>query len=69
MEEFALDDAPPGEWLINLVYINDTNNSKPVYLKYTEYQNYATAEQTKAIKIINLANHENKVTLGKITLN
>lgn len=69
MEEFALDDAPPGEWLINVAYFNDDDNASSVYLKYTAFENYATPNETKVIKIINLQNQQKKVTLGKITLN
>ena len=69
MEEFALDDAPPGVWLVNVEYFNEDEDSTPVYLKYTAFENYATPQETKTIKIIDLRNQQSKVTLGKITLN
>lgn len=67
MEEFALDDAPPGEWLVNIQYF-DGATDVPVYLKYTIFLNYATPEETKTTKIIKLFEQTDKVTLGKITL-
>lgn len=69
MEEFAMDDAPPGEWLINVEYFNENGDTAPVYLKYTAFENYATLKETKTVKIINLKEQQTKVTLGKITLN
>lgn len=67
MEEFALDDAPPGEWLIN-VQCFDQDPKQPVYLKYTVFLNYATPEEEKQTKVIKLHEQTDKVTLGKITL-
>jgi tetratricopeptide (TPR) repeat protein len=67
MEEFALDDAPPGEWLVNVQYFEGAIEV-PVYLKYTLFLNYATPEETKMTKIIKLFEQTDKVTLGKITL-
>jgi tetratricopeptide (TPR) repeat protein len=67
MEEFALDDAPPGEWLVNVQFFEGAIEV-PVYLKYTLFLNYATPQETKITKIIKLFEQTDKVTLGKITL-
>lgn len=67
MEEFALDDAPPGEWLINIQCF-DQAPEQPVYLRYTVFLNYATTKEQKITKVIKLHKHTDKVTLGKITL-
>ncbi|MEP0266792.1 carboxypeptidase-like regulatory domain-containing protein [Dokdonia sp.] len=68
LEEFALDDAPPGEWLINIQYLGEDNIQPPIYLKYTLYLNYATPQETKEVKIIKLFQQKEKTTLGTLTL-
>jgi tetratricopeptide (TPR) repeat protein len=68
LEEFALDDAPPGEWLINIQYLGEDNIQPPIYLKYTLYLNYATPQETKEVKIIKLFQQKDKTTLGTLTL-
>ncbi|MEQ3657119.1 MAG: carboxypeptidase-like regulatory domain-containing protein [Dokdonia sp.] len=69
LQEFALDEAPPGEWLINIESLEIEKTTTPKYLKYTIYEQYATPNQTKTVKIIDLNEQSQKVTLGKITLN
>ncbi len=68
IEEFALDDAPPGEWIINVQYLGEDPIQPPSYLKYTLYLNYATPQETKEVKLIKLFQQKNKTTLGKLTL-
>ncbi len=69
LEEFGLDEAPPGEWLINIQYLGEEGIQPPAYLKYTVYLNYATPQETKEVKIIKLFKQQDKTTLGTLTLN
>jgi len=68
IEEFALDDAPPGEWIINVQYLGEDRIQPPSYLKYTLYLNYATPQETKEIKLIKLYQQKDKTTVGTLTL-
>lgn len=68
-EEFIIDDAPKGEWLINVQYLGDPGDYVlPPFLKYTVYRNYGTSKETKEVKVVKLFNQSDKVTLGKILL-
>ena len=68
-EEFIIDDAPKGEWLINVQYLGDAGDYVlPPFLKYTIYRNYGTSEEIKEVKVVKLFNQSDKVTLGKIVL-
>ncbi|MFT5892892.1 MAG: hypothetical protein ACI9Y7_003007 [Dokdonia sp.] len=68
-EEFIIDDAPKGEWLINVQYLGDAGDYVlPPFLKYTVYRNYGTSKETKEVKVVKLFNQSDKVTLGKIVL-
>ncbi|MEP0266793.1 TonB-dependent receptor plug domain-containing protein [Dokdonia sp.] len=69
MEEFIIDDAPQGEWLINIQYLGDEGDYVlPPFLKYTVYRNYGTPQETKEIKVVKLFKQSDKVTLGKVVL-
>ncbi len=68
-EEFIIDDAPSGEWLINIQYLGDEGDYVlPPFLKYTVYRNYGTPQETKEIKVVKLFKQSDKVTLGKVVL-
>ena len=68
-EEFIIDDAPSGEWLINIQYLGDEGDYVlPPFLKYTVYRNYGTPQETKEIKVVKLFKQSDKVTLGKVAL-
>ncbi len=68
-EEFIIDDAPQGEWLINIQYLGDEGDYVlPPFLKYTVYRNYGTPQETKEVKIVKLFKQSDKVTLGKVVL-
>ncbi|WP_299680225.1 carboxypeptidase-like regulatory domain-containing protein [uncultured Dokdonia sp.] len=68
-EEFIIDDAPSGEWLINIQYLGDEGDYVlPPFLKYTVYRNYGTPQETKEIKVVKLFKQSDKVTLGKVML-
>ncbi|PQJ20676.1 TonB-dependent receptor plug domain-containing protein [Tenacibaculum sp. SG-28] len=68
MEEFIIDkaSAPEGEWIINITSLSKESDINPVFLKYTIYQNYGLPHQTKEIKIVNLNNQKEKITIDKI---
>ena len=66
-EEFIIDDAPQGNWLVNIQYLGEEDEfTIPPYLKYTIYHNYGTPQETKEVKVIKLYLQEEKVTLSKI---
>ncbi|MFC4633627.1 carboxypeptidase-like regulatory domain-containing protein [Dokdonia ponticola] len=68
-EEFIIDDAPKGEWLINVQYLGDAGDYVlPPFLKYTVYRHYGTPKETKEVKVVKLFSQSDKVTLGKILL-
>ena len=68
-EEFIIDDATPGEWLINIQYLGDESDYVlPPFLKYTVFKNYGTPQETREIKVVKLFKQLDKVTLGKVTL-
>ncbi|WP_299680230.1 hypothetical protein [uncultured Dokdonia sp.] len=68
-EEFIIDDAPKGEWLINVQYLGDIGDYVlPPFLKYTVYRDYGTPNETKEVKVVKLFQQSDKVTLGKILL-
>ncbi|NNF75094.1 MAG: TonB-dependent receptor plug domain-containing protein [Flavobacteriaceae bacterium] len=63
-EEFIIDDAESGQWIINIQSLSrEETKNNPSYLKYTVYQNYGLAEETKVTKVIELYEHQTKVTL------
>jgi tetratricopeptide (TPR) repeat protein len=69
IEEFVLDDAFKGEWLINLEYSDRTHgNLIPLFIKYTFYKDYGLPNETKEVKMVRLLKENKKVTLSKIIL-
>jgi tetratricopeptide (TPR) repeat protein len=64
-EAYIIDDAEAGEWLINIEAFNETPDINPNYLKYTIYKNYGLPNETKTVKVIQLENIKQKVTLDK----
>lgn len=68
-EEFIIDDAPSGEWLINVQYLGSEGDYVlPPFLKYTVYRDYGTSKESKEVNVVKLFKQQNKVTLGKIIL-
>lgn len=68
-EEFIIDDAPSGEWIINIQYLGDEGDyALPPFLKYTVYRNYGTPQETKEIRVVKLFKQVDKVTLGRLTM-
>lgn len=69
IEEFVLDDAFKGEWLINLEYSDLSNDYLiPLFIKYTFYKDYGLPNETKEVKMVKLLREEKKVTLSKVQL-
>lgn len=67
-EEFVIDDAAPGDWLINVRYTGDENGTNiPPYLKYTLYKDFGTPKEIRTIKLVKLENQIEKVTLDSFT--
>ncbi len=64
-EEYIIDDADAGEWIINIECLNEEDLLNPTYLKYTVYKNYGLANETKDVKVIKLYEQKQKVTLDK----
>jgi len=64
-EAYIIDDAESGEWIINIEALNEKPDINPNYLKYTIYKNYGLPSETKTIKVIQLENITQKVTLDK----
>ncbi|MEO6348985.1 MAG: carboxypeptidase-like regulatory domain-containing protein, partial [Aquaticitalea sp.] len=62
-EAYIIDDAEAGEWIINIEALNEKPSINPNYLKYTIYKNYGLANETKTVKVIQLEDIKQKVTL------
>ena len=63
MEEFIIDDAVSGEWIINIENFSNEPETNPTYLKYTVYKNYGLENETKKVKVVKLFDQKQKVTL------
>jgi len=66
-EEFIIDDADAGEWIINIECLSKEPLVNPTYLKYTVFKNYGLPNETKSVKVIKLYQHQQKVTIDKFT--
>ena len=64
-EEYIIDDAESGEWIINIECFTDDVTTNPSYLKYTVFKNYGLPNETKEIKVIQLYKYQQKVTLDR----
>ena len=64
-EEYVIDDADPGEWIINIECLSEEPLLNPTYLKYTVYKNYGLSNESKEVKVIKLYQQKQKVTLDK----
>jgi len=67
-KEFIIDNAIPGQWVINIQSFGEVSPLNPEFMKYTIYTNYGLKNETKKIQCIHLYNQKEKVTLDKITL-
>jgi len=66
-EEYIIDDADSGQWIINLEGLSREDPNNPSYLKYTVFKNYGLPEETKEIKVIKLSGQEKKLTLDRVS--
>jgi len=65
-EEYIIDDAEAGEWMINIEsFTEETNSINPTYLKYTVYKNYGLPNETQEVKVVKLNDCKPKVTFDK----
>jgi len=68
-EEFIIDDAPSGNWLVNVQYLGLPDDyALPPFLKYTVYKDYGTKNETKEIKIVKLFKQTDKVVLAQLNI-
>jgi hypothetical protein len=67
-KEFVLDNATSGRWLINVNHLGEPEEKNPSYLKYTLYRNYGLPNETREVKVINLSEYQEKVTLDTFML-
>lgn len=69
IEEFIIDDARRGEWIVNVQYLGQQDDYKlPPFLKYTVYSNYGTDKETKEVKVIKLFRQTEKVRLATLEI-
>jgi len=65
MEEYIIDDAESGEWIINIEALSKVDPVNPTYLKYTVYRDYGLPTEKKDVKVLKLDTKNQKVTLDK----
>lgn len=63
MKEFSIEDSNSGNWLINVKSLNSSPDTNPTFLKYTLYKNYGLPNETKQVKVVNLSQYNQKITL------
>lgn len=69
-EEFVIDEAEHGLWIVNIEYKGDNDQyvTIPPYLKYTIYRDYGTREERKETIIIKLSKDIGKAQLHEFLL-
>lgn len=68
-EEFVIDEAPHGLWLVNIEYLGkDDYVTIPPYLKYTIYRDYGTREERAETIIIKLTKDIGRAQLHEFLL-
>lgn len=68
-EEFVIDEAPHGLWIVNIEYLGkDQYVTIPPYLKYTIYRDYGTRNERKETIIIKLTTDIGKAQLHEFLL-
>ena len=67
VKEFIIEDSDYGDWLVNIKSANTNDIAIPTLLKYTLYQNYGLPNETKVVKIVNLATQSDKGTVDAFT--
>lgn len=69
MEEFIIDDADSGEWIINIEGISKVDSLNPTYLKYTVFSDYGLPTEKKRVQVLKLETNNEKLTLDKFLYN
>jgi hypothetical protein len=62
-EEYIIDDAKAGEWIVNIECFTEESLTNPTYLKYTVFKNYGLPSETKKVNIVKLYQYQQKVSL------
>ena len=65
IKEFIIEDSNYGDWIVNVRQTKESLGTNPTYLRYTIYKNYGTPSERKETKVVNLSEHNEKVTLDK----
>ena len=65
MQEYIIDDAEKGQWIVNLKNLSEEPTLNPTYLKYTVYKNYGMENETSEVRLVKLFEQNEKVTLDK----
>jgi len=63
MREFEIDNAPNGEWLVNIKNKKTENSAGRTYLRYTFYKNYGFPSEEKKSVLIALDKIDEKIIL------
>ncbi len=63
MQEYIIDDAEQGQWIVNLKNLSEEPILNPTYLKYTVYKNYGLENETSEVRLVKLFEQNDKVTL------
>ncbi|MBT8288329.1 MAG: carboxypeptidase-like regulatory domain-containing protein [Bacteroidia bacterium] len=66
MEEFIVDEAEAGEWIINLKATEHQLGINPTYFKYTVYTDYGLSTEQSETKVIQLSDQSEKVTIERL---
>lgn len=63
IKEYVVDETSKGSWRVNIRALEEEPQKNPTYLKYTLYKNFGLPTETKQVKVINLSQFTEKVTL------
>jgi tetratricopeptide (TPR) repeat protein len=63
IEEFFIDNAEAGKWIVNIKNLKKEKSLNPSYLKYTVYKNFAKPNESKTVRVIKLFEQQEKATL------
>ncbi len=63
IKEYIVDEKSKGNWRVNISALEEESQKNPTYLKYTLYRNFGLPTETKEVKVINLSQFTEKVTL------